>query len=98
VRTAHEGPAALELARSFRPEIVILDIGLPGMNGYEIARQLRQESGFQEVLLIALTGYGQEDDRQRCEEVGFNYHLVKPVDPGVLRKLLSTVAGAPEKL
>jgi PAS domain S-box-containing protein len=87
VRTAHDGPVALEAARAFRPGIVILDIGLPGMDGYEVARRLRGEPGLEEVLLIALTGYGRDEDRRRCREVGFDHHLVKPVDSDALQRL-----------
>jgi two-component system CheB/CheR fusion protein len=89
VRTAFDGPAALELARTCRPEVVVLDIGMPGMDGYEVARRLRQEPGLGSVLLVALTGYGQEQDRRRSREAAIDHHLVKPVDPQALRALLA---------
>jgi two-component system CheB/CheR fusion protein len=89
VRTAYGGPAALELARAYQPEAVLLDIGMPGMDGYELARRLRQEPGLEEILLVALTGYGQEADRRRSRQATINYHLVKPVDPEALEALLA---------
>jgi PAS domain S-box-containing protein len=90
VRTAHEGHTALELAASFRPEIVLLDIGLPGMDGYEVGRQLRaRESASWQPVLIALTGYGAPEDRQLSQAAGFNAHLVKPVDLEALKHLLA---------
>ena len=79
VQTAYDGPAALELARSFEPQAFLLDIGLPGMNGYEIARSLRQE-GFEQATIVAVSGYGQAEDRARSQEAGFDHHFVKPVD------------------
>jgi CheY-like chemotaxis protein len=93
VRTAHDGPDALELAEAFRPEVVILDVGLPCMDGYEVARRLRERRPKQNLFLVALTGYGREEDRRRSREAGFDLHLVKPVDPEELRDLLA--AGAP---
>jgi PAS domain S-box-containing protein len=89
VQIAHDGPAALELAKSYGPEMVLLDIGMPGMDGYEVARKLRQQSGLETVVLAALTGWGQEDDRRRTAEAGFDHHLVKPIEPTVLQKLLA---------
>jgi two-component system CheB/CheR fusion protein len=88
VRTAHDGPEALESARAFHPEVVLLDIGLPGMNGYEVARRMRAMPELKDALLIAQTGWGQEEDRRRSMEVGFNAHLVKPIDPAALQELL----------
>jgi signal transduction histidine kinase len=89
VRTAHNGPGALAAASAFRPEVVLLDIGLPGMDGYEVARCLRTEAGGEKLLLVAQTGYGQEDDQRRSRQAGFDAHLVKPVDPDTLRALLA---------
>ena len=89
VRLAHEGKHALELAQQFKPHVVLLDIGLPGMDGYEVARRLRQQPPLQRSLLIALTGYGQPEDRKRSRAAGFDYHLVKPVDPTELEELLA---------
>jgi PAS domain S-box-containing protein len=88
VQVAHNGRAALEAVRTYEPEIVILDIGLPGMDGYEVARRLRQEYSREELVLVAMTGYGQLEDRRRSEEAGFNAHLVKPADLDELQKIL----------
>ncbi|HLJ91893.1 MAG TPA: ATP-binding protein [Gemmataceae bacterium] len=98
VRTANDGPAALEIARTYVPEIVLLDIGLPHMDGLEVARRLRHDLGLKDTLLVALTGYGQEEDRRRSEEAGFNAHLVKPLDLHELHKLLArpTSSGSSE--
>ena len=90
VKIAYDGPSALELAQSFQPEVVFLDIGLPQMDGYEVARRLRELPGFGQVLLVALTGYGQEDDRRRAIQAGFDDHLTKPVRSGSLEKLLAS--------
>jgi CheY-like chemotaxis protein len=89
VRVAHDGPAALETARDFRPEKVFLDLGMPGMDGYQVARRLRQQSGLENVRLAALTGWGQKEDRRRTAEAGFDLHLVKPIEPKVLEELVS---------
>jgi signal transduction histidine kinase/integral membrane sensor domain MASE1/CheY-like chemotaxis protein len=88
IRTAHDGLEALQAAAAFQPQVVLLDIGLPKLNGYEVSRRLRQEPWGKEVLLIALTGWGQEEDRQRALEAGFNHHLTKPPDPNTLLELL----------
>lgn len=88
-RTAFDGPGALAEALAFRPRVVLLDIGLPGMDGYEVARRMRELPGLRDVLLIAITGYGRDDDRARSKEAGFDHHLVKPVDPETLGRLLS---------
>jgi PAS domain S-box-containing protein len=90
VRLAADGPQALAAAESFRPEIVILDIGLPGMDGYEVAARLRESPDLSGARLIALTGYGQEEDRERSREVGFEAHLVKPIEMESLHRLLGT--------
>jgi two-component system CheB/CheR fusion protein len=90
VRLAHDGPTALEVATSFRPEVIVLDIGLPGMDGYEVARRLRSGSATRDVLLIALTGYGQAEDRLRSHAAGFDHHLVKPVDTDLLQDLIAS--------
>jgi PAS domain S-box-containing protein len=89
VRTAHDGPTALRVAAEFRPELVLLDIGLPGMSGYEVARRLRQQAGLGDVVLVALTGWGQEEDRRKTKEAGFDHHLVKPVGLKELQQLLA---------
>jgi CheY-like chemotaxis protein len=92
-RAAYDGLEALEVARSFDPEIVLLDIGLPGLNGYEVARRLRQQPGGDRLLLVALTGWGQDDDRARTRAAGFDEHLVKPVDPACLVRVLGRAGG-----
>jgi CheY-like chemotaxis protein len=88
---AYEGHAALSLLESFNPDAVILDIGLPGMDGYELARAVRTRRG-DAVVLIAVTGYGQEEDKRRAHEAGFNHHLTKPVDGADLDNLLAVPA------
>jgi PAS domain S-box-containing protein len=90
VRTVYNGPAALVAMRDFRPEIVLLDIGMPGMSGYDVARHLRAEPDYRTVVLAALTGYGQEDDRRRSREAGFDFHLTKPPDPSALEALVTS--------
>ena len=94
VRTAYDGPAALEAALDYRPNVVLLDIGLPGLNGFEVAKRLRQQPALQNVVLVAMTGYGQESDRQRSQEAGFDHHLVKPVDFGKVLQILATLGVA----
>jgi signal transduction histidine kinase/CheY-like chemotaxis protein len=88
VRTSHDGLSGLKAARSYRPEVVLLDIGLPGLDGYAVARQLRGELG-QDVRLVAVTGYGQEEDRRRAVEASFDAHLVKPADLAALQAVLA---------
>ena len=89
VRVAHDGPSALELAGEFRPEVVLLDIGMPVMDGCEVARRLRARPEFEETLLVAISGWGQEADRKRTEEAGIDRHFVKPVDPDALGDLIA---------
>ena len=88
VRVAYDGPAALSQRDEFRPELMFLDIGMPGMDGYEVAQRLRQQPGLESLVLVAMTGWGQEEDRRRSREAGFDHHLVKPVEPDLLHKLL----------
>ena len=93
VRVAHDGArGARGRPASCRPEVVLLDIGLPGMDGYEVASRLRADPQVESALIVALTGYGQEDDRQRALAAGFDHHLTKPVDLDALRELLSRSA------
>ena len=87
-RTAHEGESAVSTAETFLPEVVLLDIGLPKLNGYEVAQRIREKTWGQSMYLIAVTGWGQDEDRQRSSEVGLNLHMVKPVEPAALEKLL----------
>lgn len=97
VQTASDGPSALEVARTYLPEIVLLDIGMPRMNGLEVARLMRQDPALKEVLLVALTGYGQDRDRHRSLEAGFNVHLVKPIDIDNLHAILEQMGkGMPQ--
>jgi CheY-like chemotaxis protein/anti-sigma regulatory factor (Ser/Thr protein kinase) len=89
VATAADGLATLELARSFRPEVVLLDLGLPGMDGYEVARRLRAEAELATVRFVAMTGHGHEEDRRRCREAGFAEHLMKPADLDEVERMLA---------
>jgi two-component system CheB/CheR fusion protein len=88
VRTAGDGPTALREAETFRPDVVLLDIGLPGMDGYEVARRLRTRPGSRDSLIVAVSGYGQAEDRERSRAAGFDDHLLKPVPP---KRLLDLV-------
>jgi PAS domain S-box-containing protein len=89
VRVAHDGPAALSAVEANPPDLVFLDIGMPVMNGYDVARQLRRQPGLENLVLVAMTGWGQEEDRRRSQEAGFDHHLVKPAEPEALRQLLA---------
>jgi CheY-like chemotaxis protein len=91
VRTAHDGLSAVEIAIEYRPDVVLLDIGLPGLNGYEVAKRLRKQPALSHATLIALTGYGQDADRQTSQQAGFDHHLVKPARFDQLNKILTTV-------
>ena len=98
VRIASDGPAAIEAALDYRPELVLMDIGLPMLNGFEVAQRLRQHAELQNVVLVAITGYGQEKDRERAHEAGFDYHLVKPADFREVQRILATVAQRREQI
>jgi signal transduction histidine kinase len=89
-QVVYDGPSALQALRTYQPSIVFLDIGMPGMDGYEVAPRLRQELGSHRVTLIALTGWGQEEDRRRSKAAGFDHHLVKPVNADALQILLGS--------
>jgi CheY-like chemotaxis protein len=89
---ANDGLEAVEAAAAFEPDLILLDIGLPKLNGYEAARRIRQQPSGREPVLVALTGWGQEEDRRRSREAGFDRHMVKPVDYSSLRRLLETLA------
>jgi PAS domain S-box-containing protein len=89
VQVVNDGLAAIDAAREQRPEVVLLDIGLPGLDGYQVARKLREEVGLDHALLVAMTGYGQPEDRRRSQEAGIHLHYVKPVEPAILRELLA---------
>ena len=89
VRVAHDGPTALRLAEADPPQLAFLDIGMPMMDGYEVARRIRASPALAGVVLIALTGWGGEEDRRRTRQAGFDHHLVKPVEPKALEALLT---------
>jgi PAS domain S-box-containing protein len=92
VRLAGDGPSALDVAAEFKPEVVLLDIGLPGMDGYEVARRFRARKEWAGIVMVALTGYGQEEDRRRAQDAGFDHHLVKPIPP---EAILAVLGGPP---
>ena len=89
VRCVYDGPTVLQTVTAYRPDVVVLDIGLAGISGYDIARQIREEPDLKRTVLVAMTGYGQEEDRRRSREAGFDYHLTKPVDPEVLQSFVA---------
>jgi CheY-like chemotaxis protein len=89
---AHDAPEALRLASEFVPDVAVLDIGLPAMDGYELARRLRELPSWRNVRMLALTGYGQSVDRARSRGAGFDHHMVKPVDLATLERFLPSVA------
>jgi CheY-like chemotaxis protein len=93
-RTAYDGQQGLDLAEEFRPDVVLLDIGLPKLNGYEACRRIREQPWGKGMVLIALTGWGQEDDVRRSHQAGFDHHVVKPVDPNALMRLLAGLSDA----
>ena len=94
VKTANDGLEAIKVAKSELPQVVLLDIGMPGMNGYDVARKLREQPETRGVVLVAMTGWGQDEDRARSKEAGFDHHLVKPVEPSVLSTLLAQLAAS----
>ena len=89
VKTAHNGPSGLETARTFRPQIVLCDIGLPGMDGYQVVKALRQDQEFASSYIIAMTGYGRDEDQRQAHEAGFDMHMTKPIDYNNLRQTLA---------
>jgi len=91
VQVCHGGPAAIEAIETWHPDLVLLDLGMPGMDGYEVARRIRQNPEYRDVTLIALTGWGQEDDRRRSRSAGFDHHLIKPAGVDALRALMTTL-------
>jgi CheY-like chemotaxis protein len=88
VRVAHDGEKALELAEAFRPQTILLDLGMPGIDGYEACRRIRKAEWSSNMRLIAITGWGQDEDRRKSADAGFDVHLVKPVNPEALEHLL----------
>jgi CheY-like chemotaxis protein len=91
VRTAADGFEALQIAEAFQPQVVLLDIGMPGIDGYETARRLRMRPWAQTTLLCAQTGWGQDDDKRRARAAGFDRHLVKPIDPEEISRIVAAV-------
>ena len=90
---AHNGIQGIAIVEQYRPEVVLCDLGLPGIDGYEVARRLRHRSDLSVIHLISTSGYGQEEDKQRALQAGFDAHLVKPIDFRKLQRLLSELAG-----
>ncbi len=90
VEVANSGPEALSAIETYHPAVVLLDLGMPEMDGYEVARRIRERREFDDITLIALTGWGQDEDRRRAHEAGFDHHLVKPADIRSLQELLSS--------
>ena len=95
ISVAYDGEQALAVANEIKPDVVLLDIGLPKMNGYEVARRIRQEPWGSSPILVAITGWGQTEDKDLSRESGFDHHLVKPVDYDHLLKLIQKRKGAP---
>ena len=93
VRVAHDGVEALRVAESFRPQVILMDVGMPRLNGYEATRRIREQPWAQSVTIVALTGWGQEGDLERSREAGCDGHLVKPVSPPDLEQLLTHLSG-----
>ena len=91
-RIAHNGVQALGIANEFQPDAMIIDIGMPGVDGHDLARRIRAEPWGEEILLIAASGWGEDEDKQKSREAGFNLHLVKPVELDTLQALLATIA------
>jgi DNA-binding response OmpR family regulator len=91
-RVASHGEDAIDVSREFRPHVVLLDLGLPGIDGYEVARRLREQPSGEQVVLVALTGWGGRDVRTRAAEAGFDYHLVKPVNWEELERIVDAAA------
>jgi len=94
VETAHDGLQAIETARRFAPDLVLLDIGLPKLDGYEVAQRLRADATCAKSCLVAITGWGRDEDSERAKEAGFDHHLTKPVDPSVLESLIEKMCAA----
>lgn len=97
VRVARDGEEGLQEARGFHPQVILLDIGLPKLDGFEVAKRVRKTPGLERVLLIAITGYGTEEDHRKAAEAGLDFFLVKPCNPAFLRQLLSSIASLTEE-
>jgi len=94
VQAVYNGSDGLEAARNFRPRVILCDIGLPGIDGYQVVRRLRQDAEFSSIYAIALTGYGRDEDQKNARDAGFNLHLIKPIDYNNLRNTLAALAVA----
>jgi CheY-like chemotaxis protein len=93
-QTAHDGLEALELAAAFRPELIVLDIGIPNVNGYEVCRRIREQPWGRNIVVAALTGWGQNEDKERSRQAGFDFHMVKPINPALLEDVLASLHSA----
>ncbi len=89
--TAHDGLEALEIAAEYRPDLILMDIGMPKLNGYDTAKQLRQHAWARSIVLVALTGWGQYEDRRKSQASGFDFHITKPIEPQAIEKLLASL-------
>jgi CheY-like chemotaxis protein len=98
VMVVHDGRSALAAMKTFKPSVVLLDLGMPEMNGLEVARRMREDPEARSATLVAVTGWGQREDRRRTHEAGFDYHLVKPADVGTLQSILSLREADPTRL
>lgn len=96
VRSALNGLEAVDVAANFRPDLIVLDIGMPGLNGYEVCRRIRQQPWAQAVVIAALTGWTRDEDKDRSQEAGFDHYLVKPIDPQALTDLVGRISGQNE--
>jgi CheY-like chemotaxis protein len=94
-RMAHDGLEALKVAEEFLPDVILLDIGLPKLDGYQVCRHIRQRSWGERMVLVAVTGWGQDEDKMKSKDPGFNFHMVKPIDSPNLGKLLDELLSAP---
>jgi CheY-like chemotaxis protein len=94
VLTANDGPSALQILKGYRPAVAFLDIGMPGMDGYEVARRIRLIPELQSLMLVALTGWGQQEDRRLSSESGFDHHMLKPADITTLKTLFTSIGAS----
>lgn len=90
VQVVHDGVAALNVLENSEPEVILLDIGLPGLDGYQVAAELKKDGRLSRALVVAMTGYGQDEDRRRTQEAGIRHHFVKPIEPARLKRLLDS--------
>jgi len=97
VSVANDGLEAIQVAEEARPDVILMDIGMPRLNGYEACRRIREQPWGADMLLVALTGWGQDEDKRKTRDAGFDHHLVKPVEPQALQELLSQTAPRPRR-